>query len=144
MPSKEMIFHFALTGHKLADDWNLIQRLKALRHRVTLLKREDLSTAKSILESVDVFIQDCSSAKDLESEVLSHLREWRDHIPRLRVVLIDGGLTQEEIASAFKVGIRDYFPDPYDVNLLVERILYLASPTGHSASEGEVEQTKLH
>jgi DNA-binding response OmpR family regulator len=40
----------------------------------------------------------------------------------LVVVLVNGGLTLEQIASAFKEGAKDYFSDPYDVKLLVERV----------------------
>jgi len=38
------------------------------------------------------------------------------------VMLVNGGLTQEQIASAFKEGAKDYFSDPYDVKLLAERV----------------------
>lgn len=33
--------------------------------------------------------------------------------PQLVVVLVNGGLTQEQIASAFKEGAKDYFSDTY-------------------------------
>jgi hypothetical protein len=37
-------------------------------------------------------------------------------------MLFNGGLTQEQIASAFKEGAKDYFSDTYDVKLLVESV----------------------
>jgi DNA-binding NtrC family response regulator len=46
----------------------------------------------------------------------------KSHFPQLVVVLVNGGLTQEQIASAFKEGAKDYFSDPYDVKLLAERV----------------------
>jgi DNA-binding response OmpR family regulator len=113
-----------MTGHKVTNDWDLIQQLKAW-HNVTLIKREQLSFDESFLKSVSVLILDCNNTHDLELEIFPYLRKWKKDFPGLCVVLVNGGLTQEEIALAFKVGVRDYFPEPYDVNLLIERIQYL-------------------
>ena len=45
--------------------------------------------------------------------------------PDLCVVLVNGGLTQNEIAEAFEAGVRDYFSYQDNVLLLVERVQHL-------------------
>jgi hypothetical protein len=56
-----------------------------------------------------------------------------DH-PELCVVLVDGGITQKQIASAFEAGVKDYFAEPYDIELLAERIDALCTQlSGHTA-----------
>ena len=62
---------------------------------------------------------DCSESAELVSQVLPRLKE---EFPDLCIVLVDGGLSQKQIAAAFKEGIKDYFADPYDADLLVERM----------------------
>lgn len=38
------------------------------------------------------------------------------------VVLVNGTLTQKTLAQAFQNGIDDFFPDPVNTDLLLERI----------------------
>ena len=53
------------------------------------------------------------------------LRVMRGIYPDVCVVLVNGGLTQNEIAEAFEAGVRDYFSYQDNVLMLVERVQYL-------------------
>ena len=55
------------------------------------------------------------------------LKDFRSHYPQIIVILINGHLHQSFLVEAFKMGIKDYFPEPVDINLLYERIISLSS-----------------
>ena len=55
----------------------------------------------------------------------------------LCVVLVDGGITQKQIARAFEVGVKDYFAEPYDIELLAERIDALCTQLGGSKTSSK-------
>ncbi len=48
------------------------------------------------------------------------------HWPNLDVVLVNGNVTRDVVASAFEHGVCDYFASPYDHKLLAERIHVLS------------------
>ena len=82
------------------------------------MERVDLLVRCSFLDRANVLVLDCGeSARHVKETIPILMRRF----PGLFVLLVDGGLSQKEIASAFKGGVKDYFPDPYDVQLLVER-----------------------
>lgn len=122
--NENRVFHIGLIGLKVTSDWNLIQRLKSWNH-VSLIKREYLFLNESGVESLDVLILDSTENGNADSEI--SLKKIIRKYPGLCIVLVNGGLTQEQIVSAFKEGAQDYFSDPYDVKLLVERVQFLAT-----------------
>ena len=64
-------------------------------------------------------ILDCSgNAKN----VLKILPDLKWNFPELSVILLDGGLNQQEVVSAFQKGVKDYFAAPYNLDLLLERV----------------------
>lgn len=115
---KDRVFHICLAGHTVSNDWGLIKQLKS-RHQVTVVERVRLLSRNSILTGADVLVLDCSESQGLGPKILPFLKKY---FPALCVVLVDGGLTQKQIATAFQKGAKDYFSEPYDVKLLVERI----------------------
>jgi DNA-binding NtrC family response regulator len=120
---KDRVFHICLAGRTVSNDWPLIQRLKP-QHQVTLVERVRFLSRNSILAKTDVLVLDCSESEGLGLRILPFLKKY---FPALCVVLVDGGLTQKQIAAAFQEGAKDYFSAPYDAKLLVERVEVLGA-----------------
>lgn len=118
MLQTQEILHVCLAGRKVSNDWGLIQSLRS-RYLVTLLERVEHLVRSSFLIRAHLLVLDCSESAKLASQVLPRLKE---DFPDLCVVLVDGGLSQKQIAAAFKEGVKDYFADPYDAKLLLERM----------------------
>jgi len=102
----------------VTDDWELIRRLRR-RYLVTLMERVELLAQQDDLENTHLLVLDCSRSAKLALDCLVRLKEA---YPDLCVLLVDGGLSQTQIAAAFRDGVKDYFASPYDVKLLVERL----------------------
>lgn len=117
------VFHICLAGEHVTRQHDLVLTLRQ-GHQVTLVDHPDHLLATGLLASADVLVLDSAG----DTTRLSHLLgELRDRFPRLRVVLVNGGLGRREVADAFGSGIADYFPQPCDVNLLSARIEVLAA-----------------
>ena len=122
----EAVPQVCLAGRKVSNDWSLIQALK-MRHAVILVDRvEDLSDRR-LLAMTRVLVLDATASN---GAALGQLPALRQAHPVLCVLLVDGGLDQSQLAAAFRDGARDYFPAPYDVDLLVERVSYLCQRSG--------------
>lgn len=122
--NSDQVIHFCLAGAKVSNDWNLIWQLK-MGHVVTIVESEHIFNGNSILASADVLILDCNEKQESYSRFLQNLRKMKSDFPGLCIVLVNGGIDQKQIALAFKEGVHDYFSDPYDAILLMERIQYL-------------------
>lgn len=131
---KTRVFHICLAGQAVSNDWALIQQLKR-RHQVTVVERLRLLSRNSILAKADVLVMDSRENKRFSLKVLAFLKK---HFPFLCVVLVNGGLTQKQIAAAFRAGVKDYFSDPYNLKLLRERLLFLAR---HAKNKGQKPPT---
>ena len=134
MPAKKNVRHIALTGEKIVHDWDLIRELNS-SHPVVLIKRELLASDVSLLALLNALVIDCTERCDIESQLLPALKKWKKGLPGLSVILVDGGLTQEQIAKAFRSGVKDYFAFPYDFKLLADRIKFL---TKRQSSSGDL------
>jgi DNA-binding NtrC family response regulator len=110
--------HVCLAGPKVCNDWRLIQALKE-RHPVTLVEQAAVLTEVPMMESVHVLALDGDAAGLGTGELLGRLTRC---YPALYVLLVDGALDQGRLVTGFQQGARDYFPEPYDVRLLAERI----------------------
>jgi DNA-binding NtrC family response regulator len=110
-----------LAGPRLSRDWTLIQALLD-RQVVTLVSRVEVLSEGLFLGTVRVLVLDGVEAGGVSLRILPALRS---RCPSLCVVLVDGGLDQRQLATAFREGVRDYFPEPVDVHLLAERVAVL-------------------
>jgi hypothetical protein len=118
VPQARNISHVCLAGRLVSNDWELIRRLRP-RYLVTLMDRVDLVAQQNYLRGTQLLVLDCSESAKPVLDCLS----WLKRVHRsLCILLVDGGLSQQEIAAAFGNGVKDYFASPYDVELLVERI----------------------
>jgi DNA-binding response OmpR family regulator len=112
-----------LVGSEVTGDWELIRRLKA-DHAVILI--EDLDpeglAEDPLLEAISVLVLDCAGHRRDLSKVLAAIKSMISQIPRIVVLLVDGNLTQVQVARAFRHGVRDYFRAPHNTQLLAERI----------------------
>jgi DNA-binding response OmpR family regulator len=112
--------HICLAGRKVSGDWPLIRTLKA-RHPVTLLERVEMLSTDPLPDSVRVLVLDAGGPGGGAMRLLPLLKRCS---PALAVLLVGGALDQQQLATAFRQGVRDYFPDPYDGRLLAERVLF--------------------
>jgi len=110
--------HICLVGAAVSDDSRLIQCLRA-RHAVTVAAKADFLARTELLAATAVMVLDGTG---IGGTVLQRLQEIRERYPDLRIVLVDGGLNQLQIAEAFRLGACDYFAEPYDTDLLIERV----------------------
>ena len=124
MSRKKHFAHICLTGEKVTLDGQLINGLN-VRHRVTLTKSEHLLSDSSLLRTVDILVLDCNNFETLNSDLITFLKKVKAAFPRLCTVVINGGLSQQDIAGAFQEGISDYFSDPYEIKLILERLEFL-------------------
>jgi DNA-binding NarL/FixJ family response regulator len=109
--------HICIAG-KISDDWEVVRRLKQ-RHQVTLV-RQPVDLAKStVLSTASVLAIDCGDSP--ESGLITLALVSRLY-PQLRVVLVNGRLSQGEIAEAFRRGACDYLSSQVDPELTAERI----------------------
>jgi DNA-binding NarL/FixJ family response regulator len=86
---------------------------------------EHLLSDSSVLKTVDILVLDCNSLAKLRTDLITFLRKIKAAFPRLCTVVINGGLSQQDIAEAFGVGISDYFPDASEIKLILERLEFL-------------------
>jgi CheY-like chemotaxis protein len=116
--SVDVVRHVCLAGTMVSNHWGLIQALRS-RYAVTLLEQVDLLGQCTFLKSTHLLVLDCSRNAQTALQVLPQVTQ---ELPDLCVVLVDGGISQKQIARAFEDGARDYFAEPFDINLLAERI----------------------
>jgi DNA-binding response OmpR family regulator len=124
---QNLVLHVCVVGRLVARNRDLVEALRA-HHQVTLVDRIEWLDEGALLGIVDVLVMDCSG--DNRGVLSNVVHRIRRHQPQLQVVLVDGGLSQQDIALGFGAGVADYFPEPCDVALLTERIAVLGDRKG--------------
>ena len=109
--------HICVAG-KISDDWEVVRRLKQ-RHQVTLVRQPADLAKSAVLSTASVLAIDCGDSP--ESGLITLALVSRLY-PQLRVVLVNGRLSQGEIAEAFRRGACDYLSSQVDPELTAERI----------------------
>jgi len=127
-----MVLHVCLAGTAITRDWPFIRRLKA-RCCVSLVRQLTHLPHTRILDSADAIVVDCCGASDTWLDVLCEIRA---RVPGAPVILIDGGMTQEEIACGLGSGAIDYFAEPYAADLLLQRVEVLAQQSHNARTSG--------
>ena len=115
--------HVGIVGPRLSRDMELLTRLSST-HLVTVTHLRDAFSGLSVMETLDVLVLEANAGRDELTHVVAQLRQRH---PRMTLVLVNGGLTQLEIAELFRLGLADYFATPWDAALLAERIDVLAA-----------------
>lgn len=121
VPQGKLRLHVCLAGREVSNDWKLIRRLRA-DYVVSVLRDAEEIHQRPLLQSVDLLVLDCSGNASISETMPGELRRC---FPHLCLLLVDGGLSQQQIARAFQQGVKDYFAFPYDKGLLVGRIAAL-------------------
>jgi DNA-binding NtrC family response regulator len=119
---------------QISDDWTVVQRLKR-RHQVTLVENPCDLAESTVLSTVSVLALDCGTAPESGLITLSLVTRL---YPQLRVVLVNGKLSQSEIAEAYRRGACDYLSQQVAPELTVERIESLcrqAQPTAKGLTQ---------
>jgi DNA-binding response OmpR family regulator len=116
------VLHVCLAGLEIILDHELLDAL-SLQHCVSLISDPMQLGDIELLQASDVLVLDASSIRSSLPDLLRSLRRRRPDLP---IVLVDGGLTEHDKAAAFALGVVDYFPRPWPVRLLAERLEVVA------------------
>jgi DNA-binding response OmpR family regulator len=109
-----------LVGPIVTNNALLLDALRG-RHEISLVADQIRLEDSRALASSDVLVLDATGIR-----LPPLLRSLRQRRPDLPIVLVNGGLTEDDKAEAFSLGVVDYFPAPYQVGLLAERLEALA------------------
>ena len=107
-----------LLGPNLCDDRVLRRRLT--EHGFAFDPNSERDHWKA-----DVLVVESVGNANVVIDFIVEIMRNRKHV---HVILVNGGLKQSQIATAYSKGIKDYFKAPYDCDLIVERICALATP----------------
>lgn len=109
--------HVCVAG-SISNDWSVVQRLKR-RNQVTLIEQPGDLMQSTVLATASVLALDCGDSPETGLVTLSLVSRL---YPQLRVLLVNGTLSQGEIAEAFRRGACDYLPQQVNPELTAERI----------------------
>ena len=112
-----------ISGHSLSFDEELYGALQKI---ATVLKISDNHWIEALLayNPVDLVIIEIAEEKSSELELIKRVK---DQFPNTVIILIDGDDGREVIAKAFSYGVKDAFRNPYNRDLIVERVKALLS-----------------
>jgi DNA-binding response OmpR family regulator len=115
-----------LAGPTVSVDWDLIRGLMS-DYVLTLIESFDPAdlAREGVLTSASLIVVDCGGCAGDVARVIRAIRAMKKAHSGLTVLLVGGGLQQAKVIKAYKGGIDDYFPVPYEARLLVERIVAL-------------------
>jgi DNA-binding response OmpR family regulator len=91
-------------------------------HELSLVSHRVWLQESSSVNNSDVLVLDAAGIRPTLGCLIQTLRRRRPDLP---IVLVDGGLSEDDKANAFSLGVCDYFPSPCNVDLLVERLAVL-------------------
>lgn len=113
--------HVCLAGPTITGNQVLISAL-CLHHELSLVPQRVQLQESSSVNNSDVLVLDAAGIRSSLHRLIRILRRRRPDLP---IVLVDGGLSEDDKANAFSLGVCDYFPSPCNVELLVERLAVL-------------------
>lgn len=120
--------HICLAGGGITRLQALVEAISA-DHDVTLVSDATRLERSAVLECSHVIVLDAGGLGPRLRTVLTTVHGRRPEVP---IVLVDGGLTEDDKADAFGLGVLDYFASPCCVELLVERLEVLGRPAVES------------
>lgn len=109
--------HICVAG-EISNDWEVVRRLKQRNH-VTLVPWPADLAKSAVLSTASVLAMDCGDSPETGLIALALVARL---YPQLRVLLVNGRLSQGEIAEAFRRGACDYLSSQVDPELTAERI----------------------
>ncbi len=109
--------HICVAG-EISKEWQLVRRLQQ-GHQVTLVQRPADLAKSTVLATASVLAMDCGDSPEAGLITLALVARL---YPQLRVLLVNGKLSQGEIAEAFRRGACDYLSSQVDPELTAERI----------------------
>lgn len=119
------VLHVCLAGPDVTTNQALLGVLRA-RHTVSLIEEQTRLHDSDVLDRVDLLVLD---AAGMDAMLPWFLRSLRRRRPDLKIVLVDGELTEHDKADAFTQGVLDYFPSSHQADLLAERLEVLGRST---------------
>jgi DNA-binding response OmpR family regulator len=119
------VLHVCLAGPEVTSDQTLVGVLGS-RHTVSLIEEPTRLHDSEVLDRMDLLVLDAAGIGGMLPWFLRSLRRRR---PDLKIVLVDGELSEHDKADAFTLGVLDYFPSSYQADLLAERLEVLGRST---------------
>jgi DNA-binding response OmpR family regulator len=124
------MLHVCLAGPMITSNQALVEALR-MQHEVSLVARCTRLRDSRAVHNSDVLVLDATGIRATLRDLIRSLRLRRPDLP---IVLVDGGLSEDDKADAFSLGVHDYFPAPCRVDLLAERLGALARARGATAA----------
>jgi DNA-binding response OmpR family regulator len=112
------VLHVCLAGPAVTSNHALVGVLMT-RHTVILVGEQARLNELELLGGTDILVLEAGGIRAALPWLLRSLRRRR---PELKIVLVDGGLTEHDKADAFSLGVLDYFPSSCRADLLAERL----------------------
>ncbi len=149
MKPKDVLLNICVAGRTISRDVKLTKALGA-KHNVSQLRKVAQLSKPFILSELkgtDVLVLDCGEKKELLMSVISNITECAPH---LRIVLVNGGLTTKDVATALAKGAADYLgvpSTPDEIELFAERVEILgvrARRARVAARDGRGQRRTLH
>ena len=124
------MLHVCLAGPMITSNQALVEALR-MQHEVSLVARCTRLRDSRAVHNSDVLVLDATGIRATLRDLIRSLRLRRPDLP---IVLVDGGLSEDDKADAFSLGVHDYCPAPCRVDLLAERLGALARARGAAAA----------
>jgi len=119
------VLHVCLAGPDVTTNQALLGVLRT-RHTVSLVEEQTRLHDSDALDRVDLLVLDAAGMGAMLPWFLRSLRRRR---PELKIVLVDGELTEHDKADAFTLGVLDSFPSADQPGFLAERLEVLGRST---------------
>jgi DNA-binding response OmpR family regulator len=116
-------------GKDLVDDDSFLERIQKNAHVLLL---NDLNLLDSELGKINSRILIFEFSDAFEDELLK-LKLLKAAAPWLEILVIDNGLSRDNMIRTLRSGIKDYFKKPYNTDLLVDRISALLQRYGNGS-----------
>ena len=116
-------------GKDLVDDDIFLERVQKKAHVLLL---NDLNLLDSEPDKIDSRILIFEFSDAFEDELLK-LKLVKAAAPWLEILVIDNGLSRDNMIRTLRSGIKDYFKKPYNTDLLVDRISALLQRYGNGS-----------
>jgi DNA-binding response OmpR family regulator len=131
--SSEETFNSRLTGsiaHQILvveDDVDTAEFLKVLLeehgYRVTIAKDGGQAQSSFVMRKPDFVILDLILPGESGFEICERMKQWEKNVP---IIVLTGIDSEESRDLATRVGADDYLTKPFDTELLLEKIPYIA------------------
>ncbi|RMF61053.1 MAG: response regulator [Calditrichaeota bacterium] len=117
MPRPEIL----IAGRSIANDTHLVEAISQIAEPVTQASPSGVEQTLQRNPTLRLLLLEI----DRNDFNVGLLRRLRRAFPHVQVVIIDGSVDRNLLAEAFSLGVKDAFPKPLNLDLLIERVAVL-------------------